>query len=156
MKDQVENVYGGDNFDPKYPQPELQIVSIQAAFHRAAGQNGQYIKRIKMGLSDGKHLISAVFASQTFTQAMVLQRNDIIKLTSFVASRYDFPGGEYGAGATGRRGIVLMITGFSIIRTMWALAPMKEDSTGGGLIPHEEDTNVTLSIPSLHNQQAAA
>jgi len=49
-----------------------------------------------------------------------------------------------------------MITGFSIIRTMWALAPIKEDSTGGDLIPHEEDTNVTLSIPSLHNQQAAA
>ena len=102
------------------------------------------------------NLISAVFAIAKHSHKPWYCSRGIIKLTSFVASRYHFPGGEYGAGATGRRGIVLMITGFSIIRTMWALAPIKEDSTGGDLIPHEEDTNVTLSIPSLHNQQAAA
>ena len=71
------------------------------------------MKRTKLALSDGTHVIPAVIASQLFETAKSLCVHDVITLDRYVANNYCFHSGEFGMSEGGWAGVVLLVTEFT-------------------------------------------
>jgi hypothetical protein len=102
-----------------FSEPVLQVVSSEDRFARAYTASGQHLKRIKLSLSDGRHVIPAMAASQIYDQARKLRRHDFIHLVAFTVTKYSFQKTSVGgadADAQPHEGAVILITALARVR----------------------------------------
>ena len=83
------------------------------------------MKRIKLNLSDGTHMIPAIVASQLYDTALKLELHDIIQIDKYNVNRFDMqPSGKLD----GYKGFFLLVTEYTVVRTTWLTGPLKYDT----------------------------